>query len=151
MFDKILVAVGGDDASFEPVRAASRLACLLGAELSLLSVSPETTKALGEPFYSELLHERLGATETMLERARQLAEGEGAVVVSVDELAGPPAERIVDFARHGGFALIVLGTRRRGRLQSALLGSVSATVAAHSQVPVMIVPEPDVTNHQQTE
>jgi len=25
MFDKILVAVGGDDESFEPVRAASRL------------------------------------------------------------------------------------------------------------------------------
>jgi len=141
MFDKILVAVGGDDESFEPVRAASRLACQLGAELSFLSVAPPTGGTLGEPLYSELLEERLGRTETVLDQARRVAEGEGATVASVDELEGSPAERIVNFARQGGFGLIVVGTRQRGRLQSALLGSVSASVAAHSEVPVMVVPE----------
>lgn len=31
MFEKILVAIGGEDASFEPARVAGRLACRMGA------------------------------------------------------------------------------------------------------------------------
>jgi nucleotide-binding universal stress UspA family protein len=89
-----------------------------------------------------LLDQRLAGTDTVLEQARQLAAEAGAQIVSVDTLEGQPAERITEFARHGGFGLIVLGTHGRNRLQSALLGSVSATVAAHSDVPVLIVHEP---------
>ena len=141
MFDKILVAIGGDDASFEPARVAGRLASSLGAQLTLLSVRPPTRESLGEPFYSHALSEQLEVSEATLERAQRLAEDEGALVASVDSVEGPPAARIIEFARHGGFGLIVMGNRRRNRLQSALLGSVSAAVAAHSAVPVMIVPE----------
>jgi nucleotide-binding universal stress UspA family protein len=64
------------------------------------------------------------------------------LVAEADVLEGPTAETIINHAHSGGFGLIVMGTRRRGRLQSAILGSVSAGVAAHSSVPVMIVPEP---------
>jgi nucleotide-binding universal stress UspA family protein len=145
MFDKILVAIGGDDASYEPARVAGRLSCLLGAELTITSVHRETSEALGEPFYSDTLDRRLGETDATLERARRTAEREGAVVASLEPLEGPAAGRIVAFARHGGFGLIVMGTRRRNRLEAALLGSVSAAVAAHSPVPVLVVPEPAAT------
>ncbi len=142
MFDKILVAVGGDGASLEPARVAGQLAAALRAEVSILCVCPGTDETLGEPFYSEMLARRLSGAEGLLEQARQLAAAAGARVVSLDHLEGPPAERITEFARHGGFGLIVLGTHGRGRFQSALLGSVSATVAAHSDFPVLIVHEP---------
>jgi nucleotide-binding universal stress UspA family protein len=142
MFDKILVAVGGDDASLEPARVAGQLAAALGAEVSIVCVCPETSETLGEPFYSDLLDRRLSGAEALLEQARQLAAGAGAPVIGLDHLEGQPAERIAEFARHGGFGLVVLGTHRRNRVQSALLGSVSAAVAAHSDLPVLIVHEP---------
>jgi nucleotide-binding universal stress UspA family protein len=142
MFDKILVAVGGADASYEPARVAGRLASLLGAELTIVSVQRHTADALGEPYYSRMLTDRLEESEATLNRARRTAEAEGAVVTGLEALDGPAAERILDVARIGGFNMIVMGTRRLGRLQSAILGSVSAAVAAHSQVPVMVGPEP---------
>jgi len=142
MFDKILVAVGGEDASLEPARVAGRLAAVIGAQLSILSVAPETDETLGEPLYSQRLEQRMAESEAVLEEARRLATEAGAAVTSTDMLEGRAAERITEFARHGGFGLIVLGTHRRGRFQSALVGSVSATVAAHSDVPVLIVHEP---------
>jgi len=145
MFDKILVAVGGDDASFEPVRVAGRLACALSVGLTVLSVKRPTAEALGEPYYTDLQAERLGETQAMLAQALRVAQAEGARV-EIDTLEGTPADQIVGHAAFGGFGLIVMGTRRRGRLQSAILGSVSAKVAAHSKVPVMIVPEPSVSD-----
>ena len=146
MFDRILVAIGGDDASLEPARVAGRLSKALGAQVTITSIHRETPEALGEPYYSEFLDRRLTETEATLDRARQVAESEGGVVAALEPLEGPPAERIVTLARHGSFGLIVMGTRRRNRLEAALLGSVSAAVAAHSPVPVLVVPEPLATN-----
>lgn len=142
MFDRILVAVGGDDATFEPARVAGRLSSLLGSALTITSIHRETPEALGEPYYSDFLDKRAAETDATLARARQVAEAEGATVAALEPLEGPAAERIVTLARHGNFELIVMGTRRRNRLEAALLGSVSAAVAAHSAVPVLIVPEP---------
>lgn len=142
MIVRIMVAIGGDDASYEPARVAGRLACALGVPLSVMSVQPSTAHALGGPHYTDRQPERFGETEAVLANARRLAEEEGASVAEADVLEGPTAETIINHARFGGFGLIVMGTRRRGRLQSAILGSVSADVAANSSVPVMIVPEP---------
>jgi nucleotide-binding universal stress UspA family protein len=141
MFDRILVAVGGHDASLEPARVAGRLACLLGSQLTIVSVHRPAPSVLGEPFYSESLIPRLEEADTMLDRARELATAEGAFEPQVESLEGDPAVRIGSLARDGGFGLVVMGTRRRGRVEAALLGSVSAAVAAHSTAPVMIVPE----------
>lgn len=141
MYDRILLAVGGDDPSFEPARVAGRLAHLLGARLTITSVHRPTPQVLGEPYYTDSVHERLEETEAILAHARRVAEAEGARA-EVERLEGPTIERIVDHAREGGYGLIVIGTRRLGRLQSALLGSVSAGVAAHSPIPVLVVPEP---------
>ena len=141
MFDRILVAVGGHDTSLEPARAAGRLACLLGSELTIVSVHRPAPSVLGEPFYSESLIPRLQEAEATLEGARAAAVAEGAFEPQVESLEGDPAGRIGNLARDGGFGLVVMGTRRRGRVEAALLGSVSAAVAAHSAVPVMIVPE----------
>jgi nucleotide-binding universal stress UspA family protein len=141
MFGKILVAVGGDDASLEPARVGGRLAGLLRAQLTLLSVKRSTAEALGEPYYSERQSGRLGEAQSILEQARRAAVEAGALHAEIEWVEGNAAERIVEVANHGHYELIVMGNRRRGRLQTAILGSVSAAVAAHSGVPVVIVPE----------
>ena len=144
MFKKILVAVGGDDATLEPARVAGVMAAQCGAPLTIVSVKRPVSEALGEPYYSAAEVDQLEDAEQLLEKARATAVEAGAEQVEVEWIEGHAADRIAHYAKTGGFDLLVMGNRRRGRLQSAILGSVSAAVAAHSRVPVMIVPEPQV-------
>lgn len=52
---------------------------------------------------------------------------------------GEPAEAIVEAATAHGVEMIVIGSRGRGALASAALGSVSSTVATRAKCPVTIV------------
>ncbi len=142
MFKKILVAVGGGDATLEPARVAGRMAAQCGAPLTIVSVKRPVSEALGEPYYSEAEVGQLEDAAHLLEKARVAAVEAGAEQVEVEWIEGHASDRIAHYAKAGGFDLLVMGNRRRGRLQSAILGSVSAAVAAHSRVPVMVVPEP---------
>jgi nucleotide-binding universal stress UspA family protein len=141
MFNKILLAVGSDNPSWEHVHVAGRLAARFGAQLTIVSVSRPVSPTLGEPLYSQTLLPRLGEAETVLEGARSIAMAEGAAEPSTESLEGDPVERIATLANRGGFDLLVIGTRQRGRIGAALLGSVSAGVAARAHVPVLVVPE----------
>ena len=57
-------------------------------------------------------------------------------------LDGDPAREILRAAREGEHDLIVMGSRGRGRVTAALLGSVSNHVMHDADVPVMIVHRP---------
>jgi nucleotide-binding universal stress UspA family protein len=57
-------------------------------------------------------------------------------------LDGDPGREILRAAREGDHDLIVLGSRGRGRMSAALLGSVSRRVMHDAQVPVMVVHRP---------
>lgn len=67
-----------------------------------------------------------------------------ALPVTGEDPIGSPAGVMV---RHGENAeMIVMGSRGRGRLTSALLGTVSLTTAQHAGCPVVIVHGEDVTD-----
>jgi nucleotide-binding universal stress UspA family protein len=53
---------------------------------------------------------------------------------------GSPAEAILETAEQEGAELLVTGSRGRGALRSAVLGSVSRELAARARCPVVIVP-----------
>jgi nucleotide-binding universal stress UspA family protein len=53
---------------------------------------------------------------------------------------GPPAEAIMATADEDGAELVVTGSRGRGALRSAVLGSVSRELASRARCPVVIVP-----------
>jgi nucleotide-binding universal stress UspA family protein len=143
MFEKILVAVGGHDPAVEPARVAGELAGQLGAQLTIVAVHRSTSGLLGEPTYSENLIPRLAESQAVLDRAREAASaGHPDLAIELESLEGDPIDRIVELARDGGFGMIVMGTHRRGRIGAALLGSVSAGVAARAGRPVLVVPEP---------
>ena len=54
---------------------------------------------------------------------------------------GKPAKRLAAVSDEEKAELLVVGSRGRGRLTSALLGSVSADVARTARCPVAIIPE----------
>jgi nucleotide-binding universal stress UspA family protein len=140
MFKKILVAVGGGGASLEPARVGGRLAAELGAELVIVTVQHDPPHVLGEPLHSDSPARPSDGADHILLNASRVAQEQRATVARVESIEGSAADCIVRMAEHGGFTLIVVGTRGRNRLESALLGSVSASVAAHSHVPVLVVP-----------
>lgn len=52
---------------------------------------------------------------------------------------GKPSHQIIDFAKKNRIDLIVLGTRGRSPLVSALLGSAARDVVHHAPCPVLVV------------
>lgn len=56
---------------------------------------------------------------------------------SLEVLSGPPAEALVRLANEGGYDLVAIGARGRGR-SKALLGSAATRLARGSKVPVLI-------------
>jgi nucleotide-binding universal stress UspA family protein len=133
------VAVDGSDHAFDAVRVAARLATALSARITLMTAYHAPADSLGEPNYSRALGEALEAAQQVLEDARRVTVNAGGPEPQVEWLAGDPAETIVETAKAGGYDLVVMGTLGRGRLGSALLGSVSSTVAAKAGRPVLIV------------
>ena len=109
-----------------------------GARLTLISVaaSPRilTTGPHIPPVPTE--DELVRHAEKVLARAEALIPEDVPVVTVVR--CGPAAEAILERIELGGHDVVVLGSRRLGRVGGLLLGSISAAVAAYSPVPVLI-------------
>jgi len=140
MFQQIVVAVDGSHHARQAVLTAAACARELGATLTLLTVYHEPPGFEGEPQYSADLEAGIHRARTILDAEEAVVRAAGGPDVRRDLLgAGNPATAILAAAASGQYDLLVMGTRGLGRLESALLGSVSAQVAAGSAIPVLIV------------
>jgi nucleotide-binding universal stress UspA family protein len=79
------------------------------------------------------------AAEDGAGRAREIGLDAGA---RIEEADGPVWQTIVRVADELDAGLIVCGTRGRGTVRTALLGSTSHAVLRHAGRPVLIAPEP---------
>lgn len=119
----ILCAVDDSEESRIALTTASTLAGHLAAQLLLVHVEPDDTRTPGS---EELL-------------ARLVVECGLGTSVGRMMVHGEPAEAIVDAAASRNAEMIVIGSRGRGALASAALGSVSSAVATQAPCPVTIV------------
>jgi nucleotide-binding universal stress UspA family protein len=62
--------------------------------------------------------------------------------VTTQLLDGDPARELLRLAREGDFDVIVMGSRGRGRMTAALLGSVSNRLMHDADVPVIVIHRP---------
>lgn len=147
MIKKIVAAIDLMAGSEEVLEMAGDLALKFDADLSVVHVY-EATDVMAT--FSPYLYPGDGTYEKYLEdEKRQLRE-------KVDHLRETKAVRvngcmkadraipgILGFVESEGADLLVVGTHRPGRLERALLGSVSDAIVRQSKVPVLVIPPHD--------
>ncbi len=137
----ILIATDGSPEAQEAVEYGIGLAAAKHARAVLLQVVPpvDWTRldrgSAVKPLPDQI---RMRAART-LEEAVVSAAKHG-VEVTPDIVAGEPADEIVAYADSIDADVTVLGSRCRGALAGALLGSVSRAVLRESRRPVLVVP-----------
>jgi nucleotide-binding universal stress UspA family protein len=137
---KILIATDGSPEAREAVEYGLELAEEEHAVATLLQVIPpmDWTQldrgAVIRPIPDEIERRRGIA----LDEAAVLAAEHG-VPVTFEVVAGIPADEIVAYADNHDVDLTIVGSRGRGAVASALLGSVSQAVLHESRRPVLVV------------
>jgi nucleotide-binding universal stress UspA family protein len=133
--------VDDSDGARHALAYADVLAKRFGLELLLVHVEPPTEApgVSAAPAGQQRLHEEeLHDAESLLARLAQ--EAGLTPAVRRRTAIGSAGRRVVEICSEEGASLVVLGSRGRGGLTSALLGSVSSEVAASSPCACVVVP-----------
>ena len=150
---KILIATDGSASAREAIEFGLELAEKHAAEVTFVTVCPVLDRSfadgIGVP--AAVPHQIDELDRKPLEDALAFA-AERDIDAEAELLAGLPADEIVAYADDLDADLIVLGSRGRGALATALLGSVSRSVLHEARRPVLVVrgahvrePEPAAT------
>ena len=140
MFLNILVGLDGSASSLRALGHAVELARAGNAKLTLMTVAPPvstyvTLAGVGVDTMTDELDK--WAKDVLDDALREVPEDVAAHTVQGRGHAGA---EILKELRRGGYDLVVLGSRGRGRAQEGLLGSVNGHVHFHARVPLLSVP-----------
>ena len=134
---RILLAFDGSRDAEAAARAALEISNVVGSELHVLCV---VQLPHAGPFAWEVDVEKIKQdARSMVDGQAQQVEAIEGKVKEVHLASGKPYAEIVRFAEELGAGLVVMGSRGLGRLQRALMGSVSESVVRHAHCPVMVV------------
>ncbi len=137
MFKSILVAWDGSAHAERALSEAVDLARTQGARLTLLTVAAPV-RAWAGPYVPPVTEDELmRAAEKIVEDGEALVPDE--VPHSARTAAGHAGIELLKRAAAADHDLILMGSRGRGAIRSAVLGSVSHYVLNHADVPVLIV------------
>ena len=128
----LVAAVDGSPANKTVIETAVRLAVELNAPLVFAYVRRGPAGFLGTPIFQRRLTAEMSRARRVLARALRAAARAG-VEAEAEILEGSPRKRIVEFARHRGASLVVVGSRRR-----KLRRSVSRAVVRAADGPVVV-------------
>ncbi len=140
---KILLATDGSQDAALARTTAVDMATTTDSELHVVTVAP------GYPSYDvnipqvvEQLHTQ--AEKVLEEQAEKIEQAGGKVAQRHLKIVDPMGERhraqqILRVAEEIGAGLIVIGSRGRGGVRRALMGSVSDSVVRHAHCPVLVV------------
>jgi nucleotide-binding universal stress UspA family protein len=143
---RILLATDGSEEAKLAASTAAEMAKSTNSELHVVCVehTPAIFYELPGTVVDPTLQSRLEegaeeATKTTLEEQVQQIKETGIEVAGAHTREGFPDEEIVGLAGRLSAGLIVIGSRGRGRLRRALLGSVSDSVVRHAHCPDLVV------------
>jgi nucleotide-binding universal stress UspA family protein len=137
MFTNILVAWDGSSHAKRALHEAIDIARTQGSRLTVMTVATPLNVWAGPYVPPVPEDELLRAAERMVEEGEALVPD--GIPVSSRAVAGHPGTELVKRGEAAAHDLIVLGSRGRGAVTSAVLGSVSHFVLNHTEIPVLIV------------
>ncbi len=136
---RVLLATDGSKEAALAARTAVDLAEKTGSELHVIHVH----RILPVPYASRGRYTEPeppgGEARALLNRQAREIEKAGGKVVGTYLREGDPDVEIVAVGEEIGAGLIVMGSRGRGGVRRALMGSVSDAVVRHAHCPVMVV------------
>jgi nucleotide-binding universal stress UspA family protein len=136
---QILIATDGSPSALEAVDVGLELAKEQGADVTFVHVADPDEFHGGRAGSHAIAHrEEVDESETALKSAAQAAE-EAGVSYALERISGETVETIVALADTKDADIIVVGSRGRNALATALLGSVSHGVLRHAKRPVLVV------------
>lgn len=137
----IVIATDGSAGAAEVVAVGLELAAEQAANVTFVHVLPPDdyiVSGRGGPVLPKPHHVDLDESETALKEAANAAEAAG-VSYSLERISGDTVDEIVAVAGALDADMIVIGSRGRGTVASALLGSVSRGVLDKAKRPVLVV------------
>lgn len=134
---RIVIATDGSTGASVAVEQGVWLAKMLGAKAIFVSVARAPLALLGDPYYQRALTTELAKARAALDAAILVAD-ERRVPYELELLEGAPSEAILEVARTRSADLIVVGSRGRGAVTGAVLGSVSSDLVHTADRPVLV-------------
>jgi nucleotide-binding universal stress UspA family protein len=141
---KILLASDGSEEAELALKTAVDLANNTNSELHVVTVGgAEYRQGYDIPESGDLLQETFEAIEreaqkTLDEQIKKIEEARG-TVTGAHLRMGRADKEIVNLGEEIGAGLMVIGSRGRGGISRALMGSVSDSVIRHAHCPVLVV------------
>jgi nucleotide-binding universal stress UspA family protein len=146
---KILLAADGSEEARLALRTAVDLADRTSSELHVVTVGRTHPVGSYEIYNEEVTKGlRRQAQDVLDEQVQKIEEDGGTVAGAHHKVSDRPDEAIVHLSEELGAGLVVMGSRGRGGLRRALMGSVSDSVVRHTHCPVLVVrPDKSVDDH----
>ena len=136
---KILLATDGSKEAQVGARTAADLAKSHDSELHMVYVESALPMIGG---FADPGEERVGPeSRQLLDEQVKLIQETGTNVAEAHLRLGRPDEQILRVGEEIDAGLIVMGSRGRGGIRRALMGSVSDSVVRHAHCPVLVVRE----------
>lgn len=143
MPSKILVPVDGSANSKRALEKAVSIAKDSPSSSSVTALyvmeRPPTVYVESQKVLDDAMAKYKKEADAMLDEYEALAASLGMKKIEAVMAEGEPASAIVGYAEKGGFDLIVMGSRGRGKITEAVLGGVSSKVLKDAKCPVVIV------------
>src|SRR2546421_11240348 len=149
MFHNILVAVDGSPDAEQALTEAIDLAESEHTRLTLITAVtrlPATVYVTASVEVGQLLEDAHAEAEAILRHARERVPEDVPVTCGLSEQ--PIRVALSRQITGGHHDLVVMGSRGRGAVRAALLGSVSHYVLHHSPIPVLIVHAEAPSQHE---
>ena len=143
-YDRVLIPTDGSDCAAVAVDHGIAIAEAFDAEVHALNVvdigAVATSSDIALPTETVEQFERSGrrAVDAVAERAR-----EAGLEVVTEVVEAFPASGLLEYAEENDIDLITMGTHGRGGFDRFFLGSMTAKVVRHAEMPVLSVPGGD--------
>lgn len=138
---RFLVGFDGSTEAIGAIELAVDLGRFLEAEITLLSILPDTSHLETEEARDRAKRAALEQLEGRLVRPRARAASAGLGFQEITIVGGDPAETIARYAAEHGFDLVVIGSHGRERAMHGGLGRVVERLLRGPRCPVLIAPD----------